>query len=166
MSVPVVDDRNAAAALLEEQCAWLRQNRERLPLAVNGYTRTLVTVAEGYEIVAMVWAPGTVTPIHDHGDSHCATLLVDGMLRAERFTRVDGGDARARLVCEGERMLRAGDLEWLQDARDLHRVATASEQPALALHLYARPLGAYNCIDERDGTLREARPGYDFILTR
>jgi predicted metal-dependent enzyme (double-stranded beta helix superfamily) len=166
MSTRAVGDRSAATALLEERLAWVLRHREQLPFVPQSYTRTLVAASDGYEIVAMVWAPGIVTPIHDHGDSHCATLLVDGALRSERFALVDADDTHARLVAEGEHVLRAGDLEWLQDARELHRVATASERPALALHLYAVPLGAYRCIDERDGTVREARSAYDFVLTR
>ena len=85
---PLPDPVNARA-LLHEHAAWLRGNAELLPHAEHAHSRTLLLRTARFEIVAMRWAPGAVTPIHDHGDSRCATLLVEGALAVEHFVRTE-----------------------------------------------------------------------------
>lgn len=150
--------------LLAAHGAWLARNHALLPRRPGGYTRTLLQRGEGFELIAMVWSPGALTPIHDHGDSRCATLVVAGSLAVEHFTRgADLGPERAALVAGEARVLIAGDGEALRDATELHRVATAGSDDAIAVHLYAVPLAAYRSF-AADGRIAAHRSAYDLIL--
>jgi predicted metal-dependent enzyme (double-stranded beta helix superfamily) len=168
MTVPTaLRDPIDAHALLHEHAEWLRCNADRLPRAESGHSRTLLVGAPSFEIVAMRWAPGAVTPIHDHGDSRCATLLVEGTLAVEHFLRTDFAHAAtATIVASDAVRLRPGDMESLTDRSELHRVRTVGAEPALALHLYASPLRGYHSFDERDGRVASHRSDYDLILAR
>jgi cysteine dioxygenase len=152
-----------AAVMLRESVDWLHRNRERLPRRPGTYTRTLLRRTPSYEIVAMEWGAGAVSPIHDHGESRCTTLIVGGSLTVERFVR--STDLRHVVSAAGSRLMLPGDVESLRDDSELHRVSTVGEG-ALAVHLYARPLRGFTTFDERDGRIRTHRSSYDLVLAR
>ena len=41
--------------------------------AEDGYQRNVIKKTEHYELVAICWTPGQLTPIHDHVGSDCAS---------------------------------------------------------------------------------------------
>jgi predicted metal-dependent enzyme (double-stranded beta helix superfamily) len=151
--------------LLREYAEWTRRNAERLPLVARGNSRTLLYRTPSFEIIAMRWAPGAATPIHDHGESRCATLLVEGALAVEHFARTDFSRAGvATVVARGAVRMARGDMESLHDASELHRVRTIGAEAALAVHLYALPLRRYNVFREDDGRIDSCLAAYDLVL--
>ena len=145
-----------ARALLELHVAFVHADRARLAWPATGYSRTLVHAAEGYEIVAMVWAPGARTPLHDHGASRCSALLLEGSLYVERYRCEDGALGPVRTF-----RYEPGDLERLEDARDVHRVENQTRAHCLSLHLYAEPLRSYRVYDLRSGRVQTQTSHYD-----
>ena len=45
----------------------------------DGYQRNVIKRTQHYEIVAICWKPGQLTPIHDHKGSDCAFLILEGV---------------------------------------------------------------------------------------
>lgn len=126
--------------------------RDRLPRVPHAYSRTRLAIAPEYEIVAMNWAPLSVSPIHDHGASRCWVLMLEGTLDVQNYTcdavELEGDVARLR---EAERIdLRAGDVDHRLAPTELHLVRNPSAtESAFSLQLYARPLGTYSVVDAR-----------------
>jgi len=126
--------------------------RGRLPPVPRAYTRTRLAIAPEYEIVAMNWAPLSVSPIHDHGPSRCWVLMLEGTLDVQNYVcdagELDAGVVRLR---EAERLdLRAGDVDHRLAPTELHLVRNPSATDhAFSLQLYARPLGTYSVVDAR-----------------
>jgi hypothetical protein len=82
-----------------------------------------------YEVVLQRWPAARPGDLHDHGLSHAAVCVVDGVVQE---TVVDQQGTRAHRRAEGEgSVLRAGTL---------HRISNAGPGPATTVNVYAPPL--------------------------
>jgi predicted metal-dependent enzyme (double-stranded beta helix superfamily) len=85
-----------------------------------------------FSIVALVWLPGQVTPIHDHV-TWCVFGVIQGMEREELFELDEHG---ARLVPAGHRVNGRGEVNGFAPPGDIHRVRNAGDQTAISIHIY------------------------------
>jgi predicted metal-dependent enzyme (double-stranded beta helix superfamily) len=83
-----------------------------------------------FSIVALVWLPGQVTPVHDHL-TWCVFGVIQGAEREERFEVEDG-----RLVPAGAAVNRCGDVSAAAPPGDIHRVRNVGEETAISIHVY------------------------------
>jgi mannose-6-phosphate isomerase-like protein (cupin superfamily) len=82
-----------------------------------------------YEVVLQRWPAGRPGDLHDHGLSHAAFCVVDGVVQE---VLVDERSTRTERWAEGEgSVLRAGTL---------HRISNAGPGPATTVNVYAPPL--------------------------
>jgi predicted metal-dependent enzyme (double-stranded beta helix superfamily) len=141
--------------------------RERLPLIPHAYSRTRLAIAPEYEIVAMNWAPESISPVHDHGASRCWVLMLDGALDVQNFACDPVAAASPATIRETERLeLRPGDIDHRLGPNELHRVRNPSRlQSAFSLQLYARPLSTYSVFDVHSGQRRIATATCELDLT-
>jgi predicted metal-dependent enzyme (double-stranded beta helix superfamily) len=100
----------------------------------EGYRSYLLhTEPDGsFSIVALVWRPGQVTPIHDHV-TWCVFGVVQGIEHEELFTL---DDRRGRLVEAGTRTNRTGEVSGFAPPGDIHRVRNAGDDTAISIHAY------------------------------
>jgi 3-mercaptopropionate dioxygenase len=119
--------------------------RRRLPSAevltaeqrrgdADGYrSHVLHTEPDGsFSIVALVWRPGQVTPIHDH-----VTWWVFGVVQGveyEELYRLD--EERGVLVERGVSTNEAGDVSGFAPPGDIHRVRNMGDDTAISIHVY------------------------------
>ncbi len=144
---------HAFAEAMLSSIGCFQDYRDAMPFAAGTYTRTRLQRNDDFEIVAMLWAPGSRSPIHDHGESRCWVVMLDGDLDVENFQRLDDGSgAIADLRSFAPARLTAGALDNRSGPKELHRVSNPCERPAYSLQLYAAPLGAYTIVDERGFT--------------
>lgn len=160
----IMKDAEFASAM--ERCALaFGVYREKLPLIPDAYTRTRLSRTPRYEIVVMQWAGGSQSPIHDHGDSRCWVLMLEGTLAVENFQRDDDPrDNPARFRSTGSATLRANDIDHRLGPRELHRVRNPDAKSAYSLQLYSRPLSSYFIFDESSGSGRVATATCDLEL--
>jgi 3-mercaptopropionate dioxygenase len=85
-----------------------------------------------FSIVALVWLPGQVTPIHDHV-TWCVFGVIQGMEREELFELDEQG---ARLVPAGHRVNGRGEVNGFAPPGDIHRVRNGGDQTAISIHIY------------------------------
>lgn len=130
------------------------------------YSRTLLHRCEQFEILVLHWPAGSVSSIHDHGGSLCWLAVAQGSIGVENFVRRDSGSAPgfARIDFDGREMLAQGAVDYRQDDVHLHR-CIAGEEPAVSLHVYARPIDRFYTFDERAQSCSEALSTYDAILS-
>lgn len=129
------------------------------------YTRTLLHKNDLFEILVLHWAPGCASAIHDHGGALCWLAVAAGNMRVENYLRRDAGEVagHAQIALEGREELNAGAIDHRQDDVHLHRCITG-EEPAVTLHVYARPIDRFNTFDERTQTCAQVTSTYDAVL--
>ena len=101
------------------------------------YTRHLVYAGAGFSILALVWLPGQMSPIHAHR-SWCALGIRQGMLVETCFTLEGSTGASApRLTMDACRQLRPGMVSHADgDEEHYHRVANLGVETAVSIHVY------------------------------
>jgi 3-mercaptopropionate dioxygenase len=85
-----------------------------------------------FSVVALVWRPGQVTPIHDHV-TWCVFGVVQGIEHEERFRLDEEQDV---LVEAGTSTNGAGDVSGFAPPGDIHRVRNAGDETAISTHVY------------------------------
>lgn len=162
-----------AAVMGEEFAAAMRRfaggfatYRKRLPRIPYAYSRTRLAATPSYEVVAMNWAPKSVSPIHDHGASRCWVLMLEGTLGVENFSCADPStDGPVELVEADRLVLRTGDLDHRLGPSELHRVTNPDDEAyAYSLQVYAAPLSTYSIVDARTKTRRIVTAACDLEL--
>jgi cysteine dioxygenase len=123
--------------------------RHYLHFAPGHYTRNLVYRDDLFELIALCWAPGSASPIHNHANQLCWLSIQSGALRLENFHSLDGpgpGD-RVRLVSNG----------------GIPCVSNPFDEPAVSLHVYSRPYDLCIAYDLERCVAREQRLVYHSV---
>lgn len=147
----------------------LREGRERfaqyrssVPFIERSYSRTCLMRNDAFELVAMQWAPGSLSPIHDHGDSRCWVVILEGALDIDNYDRLDDLSGPHADVKHASSMhLTAGQLDHRYNRRELHKVRNTGEQSTYSLQLYAAPLTHYITVDESTGLCGRLEAAYE-----
>jgi predicted metal-dependent enzyme (double-stranded beta helix superfamily) len=98
------------------------------------YKSHLLHVEPGgtFSIVALVWRPGQVTPIHDH-----VTWCVFGVLQGVEYEEIFRLDEHGEnLVQAGDNSNVTGEVSGFAPPGDIHRVRNVGEGTAISLHIY------------------------------
>tara|TARA_B100001996_G_C18668033_1_gene595584 strand:- start:2782 stop:3309 length:528 start_codon:yes stop_codon:yes gene_type:complete len=111
--------------------------------ADDGYQRNVLKKTEFYELVAICWAPGQETSIHDHIGSDCAFLIADGVSTETIYELNEEGLAVPIEV----RKYNAGEICAAEEP-DIHRVSNESNGDLVNIHVYTPPLHAYKTYSE------------------
>jgi predicted metal-dependent enzyme (double-stranded beta helix superfamily) len=85
-----------------------------------------------FSIVALVWLPGQVTPIHDHV-TWCVFGVIQGVEQEELFELDEQG---AGLLPAGHHVNEAGDVSGFAPPGDIHRVRNGGDHTAISIHIY------------------------------
>jgi cysteine dioxygenase len=119
---------------LASLCLDRRGLGESVNFDETSYQRNLIHNSEKYEVLVICWRSGQRSPIHDHGDSACGFLVVEGAATETSFEVSPSG----RLVPALSRRLGAG-APAVSTSGDIHQVANP-EPPAMdliGLHVYS-----------------------------
>lgn len=89
-----------------------------------------------FTVLAMVWSPGVVTPVHDH-HSWCAFGVYQGLLEETRYRPAGAGPDGAMAAPVARVTYRAGEVGYLpKGAGDIHRMHNPTAAPAVSIHVY------------------------------
>ncbi|MBL9031954.1 MAG: cysteine dioxygenase family protein [Phycisphaerae bacterium] len=103
----------------------------------SSYRRNTIARSEWYELLALCWRSGHVTPIHDHAGVSCAFRVVEGQGTEIRFRMTESG-----LVCPvGAVAMPPGYVCAAADA-DIHQVANMQPPGTdlVTMHIYSPPI--------------------------
>ena len=136
----IVEVGRALLAELVKQDDWLPETAAKVP--AHGYAQNLLWCDpfERFCVVSFVWAPGAVTPVHDH-----QMWGMVGMLRGSETSLRFVPDAAGGALQPGElTVLAPGDVELLVPAQgDIHQVTNAlTDQASISIHVYGGNIGA------------------------
>lgn len=98
----------------------------------------------GYQVLAITWAPGQGSGVHDHADQWGVEAVVRGELEVVDF-KATAQKALTRLTPAGHHALKTGQVIGLLPPHDLHACRNASSRDsAVSFHIYGRPLENVN----------------------
>jgi len=106
------------------------------------YRRHLLYAAPdgSMSILALVWLPGQVTPIHGH-TAWGALGVFEGQPFCENFATWENDQAAIGLRSTSKLCLRPGELGSVRPGiDDLHRIGNDTQQRAITIHVYGRDL--------------------------
>jgi 3-mercaptopropionate dioxygenase len=85
-----------------------------------------------FSVLAVVWLPGQVTPVHDHV-TWCAFGVLQGTEREELFSLADD---RGRLLPAGRAENTTGQVSGFAPPGDIHRVRNTDAGVTISLYVY------------------------------
>ncbi|MDB5415577.1 MAG: cysteine dioxygenase [Rubritepida sp.] len=107
------------------------------PCNPDRYVRHLLGEGDGYAVVALVWRPGQMSPVHSH-HTWCALGVHRGML-TEHFFAAGAPPKPTAAVLRGQ-----GDLSHGPAGPEvIHRIANCSAEIAVSIHVYGVPFANF-----------------------
>ncbi len=102
----------------------------------DGYVQHILHAEDGgsFSVVALVWRPGQITPIHDHV-TWCVVGVVAGTEHEELY-ELRGGEAGGYLARTAARQNLTGTVSGFAPPGDIHRVRNCAQQTAISIHIY------------------------------
>lgn len=147
-AVAAGDDHAVTSALRSAMCALIRDPAVELPactqLPVEGhYARRELyrSPVHGYSVVAMTWAPGQGTPIHDHDGLWCVEGIWRGALEIAQYELLESDGDRFRFRAASGMEAGVGSAGSLIPPHEYHTILNASaDAVAVSLHVYQAPI--------------------------
>ena len=104
------------------------------------YTRNLIYKTPSFELILLCWASNQASPIHGHEGEKCWMRVELGSLTFTNYQEKD--DGALELVNE-----EVGEQGFVDGPAIIHKVENKTKQPAISLHLYARPFKQCDVFD-------------------
>ena len=141
---------------------WLEE-RHRVG-SPDCYTRHLLhrDPENRFVVLALVWMPGQMTPIHDHSCWGVMGILQNS-LEEVCYDRLDDGkrpDFAELEQSRGTDVGRGSVAYLLPPYEEIHRIGNTSSRPTISLHVYGRDLDAVNVFDQVSGKVSPMRIKY------
>ncbi len=99
------------------------------PSSPDRYARHLLGAGEGYAVVALVWRPMQMSPVHAHR-TWCAFGVHRGILTEHHHDAATLRPQAAFLRCEGDTCHGAADPSLI------HRLGNCGAEAAISIHAY------------------------------
>ena len=133
----LVDGLQGAITNIGALPAWLLETDGVAPVRRGLYRSPQF----GYEVLAITWAPGQGSSVHDHADTWGVEALLHGQLEVVDYRVAGRHQALTELHPAEHRPLVAGNVLGLLPPHDLHSCRNAgSRTTAVSLHIYGRHL--------------------------
>ena len=101
------------------------------PCSPDRYLRHLLHAAEDHTVLALVWRPGQMSPVHGHR-SWCALGIHRGSMTETRFSLGTRGP-----VPRASTQLDIGDISYAPpEPAAIHRLANLGIETAVSIHVY------------------------------
>lgn len=123
----------------------------------RGYKRNTITESSWYELLALCWHSGDVTPIHDHMGVSCAFKVIEGTGTEIRFKPTPSG-----LICPAATIEMNPGYVCAADDADIHQVANMQTPGTdlITLHIYSPPIKKMNTYDFANSIGKEVAERY------
>lgn len=136
-------------SLRDGLCRLIRDRAVSLPDCVfepveGHYARREIYACpeRGTSVVAMTWAPGQGTPIHDHCGLWCVEGVWQGQLEITRYELEEEDGERSRFSMHETLMAGAGSAGSLLPPHEYHTIRNPqADRITISLHVYQRAMG-------------------------
>jgi len=158
----IIREVSAATKRLVADDRWLDE-RFRVG-SPDCYTRHLLhrDPQNRFVVLALVWMPGQMTPVHDHSCWGVMGILQNS-LEEICYDRLDDGTRADYAEIEQSRGTDVGKgsvAYLLPPYEEIHRIGNSSDRPTISLHIYGRDLDQVNVFDQVTGRVSPMRIKY------
>ncbi len=122
----------------------------------SGYTRNCLARTDQFELILICWAPGAITPVHNHSEQDCWMYQISGTLDEKRYTKPQG-----QLNVTQASKLRQGQFTYMHDRMGFHSLENKGTNRAMSLHIYVAPIDECQVYDPVNGILETKVMAYD-----
>jgi predicted metal-dependent enzyme (double-stranded beta helix superfamily) len=134
----------------------------------SGTTRNLIHKhpQDRYVILAIIWSPGYVTPIHDHGIWGVSGVY-ENVLRVTNYVRLDDGSRPdyAELNEHSSILAGVGSVTYvLPPNEEIHQIDIPSSDRAVSIHVYGRDIRTCSYYDPKTRKVGQLDLTYHNIL--
>lgn len=106
----------------------------------NGYTRNSIIRTNEFELILICWMNDQQSAIHDHGDSECIMVCLNGKLSENRYIFSNNQKTEAinvdALVKIFSKTLAQFDLSHINNKLGIHEIININYDYSVSLHLY------------------------------
>lgn len=153
------DTTQVTTAVRQALCRLIADPAVRLPASLRAtvagrYARRELyrSARHGYSVVAMTWAPGQGTPVHDHDGVWCVEGVWEGELEVVQYEVLEREGERLRFRPAGGMHAVRGSSGSLIPPHEYHSIRNPSDTgAAISLHVYGRPLETCSVFEPQDG---------------
>lgn len=150
-AVALGEPESLTCALRKALCELISSNEVKLPECCfeacdDSYQRRELHTSEkyGYSVIAMTWAPGQGTPIHDHCGMWCVEGVWAGRIEVAQYELMEQSNDLFRFEPRGTIEAGVGTAGSLIPPHEYHTICNTSDsEPAVSVHVYRRRL--MNC---------------------
>lgn len=150
-NIQVKDDQGTRADLVNCLANFTRTSRMSCLPGPWGntwgrYPRVLLSrIEDPFQIIAVLWAPGSRSAIHDHENTLGAVTGILGEVRETKFKISDFGDGWVALKDSENQLLNRNFVSPIspRDGEQLHVMANETLSWAATLHVYLRSIISY-----------------------
>lgn len=121
------------------------------------YTRNLLFKRPTYEILLLCWTAGQASPIHGHEGEKCWMRVEQGELL---FINYNVKEIAGKCTIEPKHQV-SGSKGFVDGPAVVHRVENLTLEPAMSLHLYARPFAQCDIFDKEHQIKQKISLKYD-----
>jgi predicted metal-dependent enzyme (double-stranded beta helix superfamily) len=147
-AVALADPHAITSTLRASLSRLIAEQRVRLPAAVYEadpahYTRRLLHLSErhGYSVIAMTWAPGQGTLIHDHAGLWCVEGVWAGALEVTPYDLIETAGEEARFRPQETIHAGQGSCGSLIPPFEYHTIRNADAKAiAVSVHVYSQAM--------------------------
>jgi predicted metal-dependent enzyme (double-stranded beta helix superfamily) len=146
-------------ALSRSLSQLIADQRVRLPAAVfeadeAHYARRLLHLSErhGYSVIAMTWAPGQGTPIHDHAGLWCVEGVWSGALEVTPYDLLESVGDESRFRAQRTIHAGCGSTGSLIPPFEYHTIRNADRATvAVSVHVYSKAMNRCTVFEPTQG---------------
>ena len=125
------------------------------------YTRNLIFRDEHFEIILLCWGPGQIAPIHGHEGEKCWMRIESGALQICNYKLDSINPLELTMIS-----LTKGEVGYLDGPAEIHSVENVYNEPAISLHVYAKPFDKCDIYDLNEGVIRKTELLYDSMYKK
>lgn len=123
----------------------------------NKHTRNLIADSDNFELVLICWPPQKSVAIHGHEGQKCWMKVLQGQLRFVSYKEVTRSP-KIKLQKVSDHI---GGVGFVDGPAHIHAVHNCFEQPAISLHLYARPIRECDIYNVKKHCIERKKMGYN-----
>ena len=120
------------------------------------YARHLVHKEKDFEILIVCWNPGQIAPIHGHEGEKCWMRIETGALQISNYNLNSVNPLSLTMIDVVK-----GEVGYLDGPAEIHSVENVFNEPAVSLHIYAKPFAECDIYDLEDGLILKTKLLYD-----
>ena len=125
----------------------------------DSYTRNCIHRTDEYELILLCWKKGDTTAIHGHDGQDCWVYQLEGKLNEIRYNKNESGD-----LIEKKRMqLLPGNLTFMSNIMDYHKLSNETNDRAMTLHVYVSPISSCQVFNAKNEVFEVKELEYDSI---